>query len=217
MKLIKPTLILLSVLIATVTRSSEHRFSIMLDPAGDAQHIGRQIDDSLERSITLQFAEQLKKLLEEFYPQIRVIITRFPGETIYPLQNANFANRLDVDCYLSIHFYRETQTKPRLFIYRFSYGDDFITKLPSLSFCPYDQAHQINSPLTRSWGNLLAHVLTQDEYKKLFDFNGIIDLPFKPLIGIKAPAFALEAGLQNKNDWARYLRPIALSLGALIK
>jgi hypothetical protein len=193
-----------------------NRFSIMLDPAGDAQNTGRQIDDSLERGITLQFAEQLKRLLEERYPQIRVILTRFPGETIQPLQNANFANRLDIDCYVSIHFYRETQTKPRLFLYRFSYGDDFVTRLPDLSFCPYDQAHQINSATTKAWCNTVSQVLTRDEHKRLFDFYGVVDLPFKPLIGIKAPAFACEAGLRDKHDFVRYLQPMALSLGSLI-
>ncbi len=214
---LKTTFLLLFATMSCTALPSAHRFSIMLDPSGDAQHTGRQIDDSLERGITLQFAEALKKLVEELYPQVRVILTRFPGETIHPLQNANFANRLAIDCYVSIHFYQDTHTKPQLSIYRFSYGDDFVTKLPDLSFCPFDQAHQINSATTKAWCNSIANVLTRDEHKQLFDFYGVVELPFKPLIGIKAPAFALEAGLQNKNDWNRYLMPLALSLGAIIK
>lgn len=217
LRLIKPTLIALLMATTCALYPADHRFSIMLDPAGDAQHTGRQIDDSLERGITLQFAEQLKKLLEEMYPQVRVILTRFPGETIHPLQNANFANRLDIDCYVSLHFYQETQTKPRLFVYRFSYGDDFVTKLPDVSFCPYDQAHQINSGITKTWCSSITQVLTLDDHKQLFDFYGVVELPFKPLIGIKAPAFAFEAGLQDKNDGKRYLKAMALSLGSIIK
>lgn len=196
---------------------ADQTFSIMLDPAGDAQHTGRQIGDSLERGITLQFAEQLKKTLEDKYcSSVRVILSRFPGETIHPLQNANFSNRLDIDCYVSIHFYQETQTKPRLFIYRFSYNDDFITKIPELSFCPFDQAHQLNSATTKAWCTTLTLTLNQEEYRQLFECSGVIDLPFKPLIGIKAPAFAIEVGLHNKGDWTRYIQPVAHGLGALI-
>lgn len=192
------------------------RFSIMLDPAGDAKHTGRQIGDSLERGITLQFAEKLKKKLEKQYPDIRVILTRFPGETIYPLQNASFSNCLDVDFYLSIHFFPETKTKPDLFLYYFSYGDDFVTRVPELFFCPYDQAHRINGSITRSWANEIAKILMNDTHKKLFNVNSILGIPFKPIIGIKAPAIAIEIGLKEKIDWKKYIKPIATSLEPIV-
>ena len=68
-------------------------FSIMLDPAGDAQTTGRIIDDNYERGVTLQLCEDIKKQLEAEQPKnTRIVLTRFPGETIDPLQNANFAN-----------------------------------------------------------------------------------------------------------------------------
>ena len=208
--------LLLLVLYAAITLPTNTTFSIMIDPAGDAKHTGRQIGDSLERGITLQFSEALKKTLEELYPHLRVILSRFPGETIQPLQNANFANRLDVDFYLSIHFYPEEETKPNMFLYHFSYGDDFITKRPHLSFCPYDQAHRINGKTTRTWADLIAQTLTTDEHKKLFHFRGTCGLPFKPLIGVCAPAIALEIGLRKKQDWKRYVQPIALSLESIV-
>ena len=192
-------------------------FSIMLAPAGDAKHTGRQIEDSLERGITLQFAEGLKEKLEELYPNIRVILTRFPGETIHPLQNANFANRLSVDFYLSLHCFPETETKPRMFLYYFSYGDEFVTAPPQLCFCPYDQAHRINGKITRTWAKTMAKSLQADEFKRLFFFHGVCGLPFKPLIGIKAPALALEVGLKHKTDWQQYVEPIAKSLEGVIQ
>src|SRR5579859_5868722 len=77
------------------TQEQVKPFSIMLDPAGDAQITGRIIDDSYERGITLQLCEDIKKQLEADHPKnTRIVLTRFPGETIDPLQNANFANRL---------------------------------------------------------------------------------------------------------------------------
>jgi len=192
-------------------------FSIMLDPAGDAKNTGRQIGDSLERGITLQFAEELKKLLEQLYPGVRIILTRFPGETIYPLQNANFSNRLDVDFYLSIHFYQEQKTKPECFLYYFSHADEFVTKIPELFFCPYDHAHRLHGPTTRTSAQSIAAILDNDAHKKLFDFAGPFGLPFRPLVGVKTPAIALEIGLKNKTNWKKYLHPIAASLGPVIE
>ena len=71
---------------------------------------GRIVNDSFERGLTLQFAQELKKELELNFNNIRVVLTRIPGETLESLQNANFANRLNVDFYLSIHFYSEKRT-----------------------------------------------------------------------------------------------------------
>lgn len=41
-------------------------FTLMIDPAGDAKHAGRVIEDSFERGITLQCAEKLKKMLKVY-------------------------------------------------------------------------------------------------------------------------------------------------------
>src|SRR5579872_1728748 len=80
--------------ISTFTAFARTPFTIMLDPAGDAQYPGRIIDDCFERGITLQLAEQLSTVIAQRFPSIRVVITRQPGETRQPLQHANFANRL---------------------------------------------------------------------------------------------------------------------------
>jgi len=191
-------------------------FTIMLDPAGDAQHAGRQINDCFERGITLQFVEKLKEELENRYDGIKVVLTRFAGETVQNLQNANFANRLDVDFYVSIHFYKESEVKPHLFLYSFSYNDDFITRKPGLFFCPYDQAHLINKDTTKLWANKLKSVFLQDEYKKLFDLQGVLRLPFKPLIGIKAPAVGIELGLKKKDGWKKYVNVFANAIEKIV-
>lgn len=193
-------------------------FSIMLDPAGDAQNTGRIVGDSFERGITLQFAEALKRKLEETYQSIRVILSRVPGETIEPLQNANFANRLNIDFYLSIHFYEDPKEHPGIYLYYFMYNPitDLWGSARRLSFYPYDQAHLMAIKTTQAWAQMLFDILNQQQYKKLFTMKGIVGLPFKPLIGIRAPALALEASLKSKRDWSIYLEPIVTSLGPLL-
>lgn len=188
--------------------------TIMLDPAGDAQHIGRLLGDSLERAVTQQFVTALQERLENKYPHVRIVLTRQPGQTLQPLQNANFANRLHVDLYLSINFYQEHSQKPVLYLYNFSYNDDFITKKFDLAFCTYDQAHLQSYSTTTAYGAMVKEYLdTQNK----FAVKGLYKLPFKPLIGITSPALAFEAGLKHKEDWVYFVEPIAQSLDAIIK
>jgi len=191
----------------------------MLEPAGDAKHAGREIDDCFERGITLQFAESLKKNLEVTYPGIRVILSRFAGESLEPLQNANFANRLQVDFYLSIHFFLEKEEKPQLFLYQFAYNATtdfwpFVHK--TLIFIPYDQAHRAYAQLSKTYGKFIVDHLQTKKYKKYFETKGLFALPFKPLIGINCPALALEASLKNKNDWKVLVSPLIQSLQNII-
>jgi len=197
-------------------QESPKTFTVMLDPAGDAQNTGRQIDDYLERGITLQFCQKLKKELEQEFDNIRVVLTRFPGESIAHLQNANFANRLDVDFYLSIHFYKEKSVKPRVYIFTFAYQDDFITHKPDLYFYPYDKLHLINRGKTKKCVELIKNVFLSDEYTKFFDLKHILGLPFKPLIAVTAPAVGVEIGLKKRDDWRGYCRVFVDCIGSVV-
>ena len=220
----KKLLTMMMVLLFTSIALSRHQyipqqnlFLIMLAPAGDAKHIGRKIGDNFERGITLQYAEQLKKIVEEKCPSVAVIISRFPGDIISPLQNASFANRLQVDLFISIHFYQTTETKPKLHLYQFSYNDDFITPIAGLSFYHYDQAHLFNKKQTNTWATGIKQMCEEDQYQKLFIVQDICKLPFKPLIGVTAPAIGIEIGLKNAPDWQQYLAPIAQSIHKLYR
>ena len=197
--------------------TQQNLFLIMLAPAGDAKHIGRKIGDSFERGITLQYAEQLKKLVEEQCPPITIIISRFPGDIVSPLQNASFANRLQVDLFISIHFYQTTETKPQFHLYQFSYNDDFIVPTSKLSFHNYDQAHLFNKKQTNIWTQLIKQTCENDQYQKLFKVKNIDKLPFKSLIGVLAPAIGIEAGLKNSPDWRNYIEPMVQSIIAIVE
>ena len=53
------------------------RFTLMIDPAGDAKEPGRAIDDTFERGITLQLAEELKRTIEAENPGVRLSLQSF--------------------------------------------------------------------------------------------------------------------------------------------
>ena len=131
-------------------------FTIMLDPAGDAKNVGRKLYNSFERGATLQFAQELKKQILQTYPNTEVVLTRSAGEVLENLQNANFANRLDVDLYLSINFYEETQIKPHIFLFYFKNQIFFSIISPNnLSFFPYYLAYTINFERTQKYAQII--------------------------------------------------------------
>ncbi len=206
-----------SILTITRSRRRTHKpFVIMLNPAGNARHTGRTIGNSFERSITLQYAEQIKKELEQTNQYVTVLLTRSPGDIVYALQNASLANRLAVDLFISIHFYQSHEIKPKLHLYQFSYNDDFIQKTSNLSLCPYDQAHLLNNDTTNTWVNLIQSSCNKTEYKKKFKMVNTHKLPFKPLIGITAPSIGIEAGLKEKEDWHNYIAPLIDGINTII-
>lgn len=193
-------------------------FTIMIDPAGDAKHTGRLIHDTLERGISLQCAEQLKSKLVEKFSSIRVVLTRVPGETIQPLQNASFANRLDVNLYISLYFYHEQETPAHIALYYYIQDPivDFWHQTDDLAFYSVSQAHLINLKTTKNWGMMMLEVLQNKNYSKYFQPIGLFAIPFTPLLGIKAPALAVEVGLKNKNDWHHVIEPLMLAIERII-
>ncbi len=186
-------------------QNSIRPFTIMINPAGDTKDAGRMLNDCFERGTTLQFAQELKKELEKNFKNIRVVLTRVPGESLEHLQNANFSNRLDADFYFSIHFYKEKETISKLFLYHYL-NDSFNCQSNSiLNFYQYDNAHLLNFSKTLQYINDFKKIFSSKLNK--FIFKGFYGIPFKPLIGIKSPAIAMEAGLKNSNDWQNLITP----------
>lgn len=190
---------------------------IILDPADTLREIA---GSTYERGLTLKCAEVLQKKLEMMHENVRVILTRLPGESLEPLQNAHVSNRIDADCYVSIHFYHEKQAKPRLYVYYYAQNpitDGWKKTAQDLAFIPFDQAHNENNALTKQWGTVMTNILENTVYNPLFDFCGLFGIPHKALVGIRAPAFCIEAGIRHKEDWQVYVAPLAHALLEIIK
>lgn len=192
-------------------------FVLVLDPSGDAKKTGRIIGDSFERGLTLQCAEKIKALIEAQFSHVKIIITRLPGDIVYDLQNASLANRINADLFININFYLSADTKPTLFLYQFSYGNDFVPHQSGLSCNTYDQAYKIYKTITDETVKLFTTHLSHAHYKNLFTLSGPHALPIKPLIGIIAPSIAIEAGLKNKESWHMFIDPLVATIIAAIE
>ncbi len=195
------------------TLPAEKPFVLLLEASGDPMHPGRSIDDSFESTITFEIAQTIKQMLLAQYPNLKILLNRAAAETVAPLQNANFANKLNVDCYISIHAFAESEIKPHVYLYQFSYHDDFIAKDAGLSFYPFDKIYMVNQKQTTAWAEQLKQAL---EKHSLWAVKGVFSLPFKPLIGIKAPAIGIEIGLKNRSEWRNYIEALVSGIITII-
>ena len=185
-------------------------FLLMLDPSGDAKDTGRLIDGVFERSLTLACAQQLKQELENTIPALQVVLTREAGEALEPLQNAHFANRLDVDLFVRLQFFHEKTAQDTVTLYYFSWGDECAIRPGGIAFTRYDKAHLINMSITGIW----AHYLEQSF--ACCGCKGVFTIPCRPLIGITAPAICIEVGISSKQNWHTQAKNIGKALTDLI-
>lgn len=172
--------------------SIEKPMLVMIDPAGHAKNVGRRLVEGYERGETFKFAEKLQQELQEKY-QVRVVLTRFAGEEIVDLQNASFANRLNVDFYISLHIYRQEQVKPKIFMYHLVYDPmvDLARRIfDPISFIPIHQAHFRSIHKTRFYVQQMKDILIMPYHQKRFDFYGFYGIPFKPLCGVFCPLYS---------------------------
>lgn len=183
---------------------------IMIDPAGDTNTPGRLINESFERTITLQWARLLKSSLEQQEPNARIFITRSPTDKVEPLQNAQYANRMGCSLFISLHCYTSQEPKPVMQIYSFSYGHIFTPqhKNPFVLY-PYQQAYIRNIDSTRVYAEIIKQKFIET---KQWQTYGIYSLPCKPLIGITAPAIALEIGIAQSHLWQETINSLVESI-----
>jgi len=195
---------------------------IMINPAGDSKVVGRRLADGYERAETFKFAERLQQSIQSNLSDIKVVLTRAPGEEIVPLQNASFANRLNVDLFLSIHIYHdEDLEKPKVSLIQLIFNklSDFTRRSDGNSsvFVPVAKAHQKNIYRTKDIVNSMHSMLSRSDYQKIIDLDEVLNIPFKPLIGITAPAIGIEIGLKNDSQWELCIEPIMESLKKIIE
>lgn len=176
------------------------QFVVVIDPAGDARNTGRQHDDGWERGITFQCAQELQKRMELHGSAIRLIMTRMPGESLSPLQQAQLANQLHADLFISLHFYQEQQLIPHWYTYMLDLGHEYVIKPRDYTCYYYDQAHILCATQTQKYAQRIAnYALTCDQ--KAIAFHKPACAPIKSLIGVTCPAFAFDVGLKGKDGW----------------
>lgn len=194
-------------------------FTIILDPAGDARVAGRTIDDSYERSLTYQCLDTVRDYLESRFKSMRVLLTRLPGETLEPLQNVAFANRLKADLYVSVAMYpaQEKRIEVALFYNASKSGIADCTAEKQLALKPYnDSIDQFQR------ASYCSAALFEQYIAETFKHNQLVvrkpcGVPCKSLTGVMAPAVAFEIGLHRKDEVSTSAEYIGHAIEHLIK
>ncbi len=191
-------------------------FLIILDPAGHAKSTGRVLHQSYERAESLHCAQALKQALEN-HENLRVIITRTPGDAVGSLQAASFANRLSADLFIRIQLCKEGADKPQLTVYHLAYDPvvDFAKRVAQpLTFTPLHQAHYGALHTSVAYGNDLLKKLRGHSS---FDVAGLYGLPLKSLVGITAPALLLEISVPTRDDqWHVLIEALAQGIREIV-
>lgn len=191
---------LITLLLISFFAYGSKKYTIMLSPAGDTANPGRLFNDTTERSLSRQIAEELKIKLEED-SSLRVIITHDAGEAISQEQKASFANCL-ADAYYAISVAPGEQPLISVFYYK----KGTLTPLPTnnLTFYPANQAYIFNAAHTEK----LAKYFIAERYRNKFTCNKPLAIPIKSLEGIIAPAFDIEVLASTIADTTLYIEPL---------
>lgn len=213
-------LILLLTTLLPNTLFSRHQhtpdFIVILDPAGDAQTPGRIIGNHFERGLTLACVEHLKNQLSELFPEIRVMLTRFPGEAPTPFKNASFTNKMGGNLYISLHMYQQQEMRTIDF-YIFGTGTPPAPSYEKnrLTLTPVHLVHQKASSLSQRYAQQMYDELMVS-CEKNTQLHAPLTIPFAPLKGIGCPAFALEVSVKNQRDALTFVDTLANALAPVI-
>lgn len=193
--------------------------TIILDPAGDARIAGRVINDTFERSLTFECMDAVKDYLESRFKNVRVLLTRLPGETVETLQNVAFANRLKADFYVSLHMYpsRSKVINVMTYYHALKPGIIQVTADQSLDLKPFNDVFDQFQYASYCSAIAFQHFLKDLGKNDRLKINEPLGIPFKSLSGVFAPAIALEIGLAGKDEVIIVAEYISKALENLIK
>lgn len=190
---------------------------ILIHPYGHAGLQGRKLFHETESSVTKKIAEYLCNKLNEESPCI-AIQTKIKEKNFHPLQAASVSNRLNPALFISIHAFKTESIQPSITIYHLLIDPitDFSKRaFDNHTFTPLHSAHTQQIGLSQKIAKTLSESLHHEKYSKLLHIAGQFGIPFKPLVGIQAPAIAIEFGLGKDINLPPLLDPIISTLLSL--
>lgn len=105
-------LLMTSVPVFSQVRDSYRVRTVVIDPGHGGAKPGAQGKRSQEKAITLSVAKKFGKLIEDNYPDVKVIYTRTTDVDISLAERAHIANRNKADLFISIHANSHPTTAP---------------------------------------------------------------------------------------------------------
>lgn len=192
---------------------------VVLDPAGDAAHAGRSIEDTYERSCTWQLAAEIKRLLKR-YEYIACYLSRAPGQILESLEPVQLANRLPADLFVRLQCYYTTRTENQCHFYyllRHPMTDWWRAPMnDDLQFISLETAHQGVLKLTKKYADSAASFLRRFSSETGFSVHMPVGIPCLNVQGLLMPACIIELGIAHAGDWHALAHPLARAIKEIL-
>jgi N-acetylmuramoyl-L-alanine amidase len=186
---------------------------VVLDPAGDAAHAGRSIEDTYERSCTWQLAAEIKRILKRYESFITCFLSRAPGQILEPLEPIQLANRLQANLFIRLHCYPAHTAENYCHFYylvRHPVTDWWhAPQVGGVQFIPLESAHQIKLGQTKKSVESMAAFLRPLTPETGFIVPPALGMPCQHLQGLLMPACIIELGVAHAGDWRSIAHPLA--------
>ena len=106
-------LLILLFCLPVIAQKKEKQYTVVLDPGQGGKDPGAVGKFSYEKDLNLQLALKVGELMEEQYPDVKVVYTR-STDVFVPLQTrADIANKNNADLFISIHANSSDKKEPR--------------------------------------------------------------------------------------------------------
>lgn len=172
--------------------------------------------DFKEQKNTNNYIEQLKTALQEKFKDINIIIAHTGSMQETKIEIPTIANKPNVDLVLSVRVVCCQQQKPSLHLYRYSWGQEFISKINEMAFYSLEDAYLFSKEATRSWASCATQQLMEKRLD-LFDIKGTFACPYKILAGIKKPSLACELCLNTNSQISIFIDSLVEIIELIIK
>ena len=141
-------------------------------------------------SAATQIALQLKSKLESYQRVLQVVIA--------PNAAAQTANQLGAQLFISLTVSATAQT-PAAWHWYYYTRQRFCPQLTPqrLAFYPAHELYRFHCDQTSNWAHKLSAYLAQTPYQTQFVSHPPLGLPYRPLLGVNAPAIGLELHLPD--------------------
>ena len=88
---------------AIAQKNKKKQFTVVIDPGHGGVDPGALGRKSQEKNINMSVSKILASMIDEKYPEVKVIFTRTTDVKIPLVERANIANKANADLFISIH------------------------------------------------------------------------------------------------------------------
>ena len=93
-------------------KGKEKPFTVVIDPGHGGVDPGALGRKSKEKDINMNVSKLLASMIDDKYPEVKVIFTRTTDVKIPLVQRADIANKANADLFISIHSNASNQRQP---------------------------------------------------------------------------------------------------------